>query len=113
MKPFDEFTAAILDMLAPLGPIESGRFFGGYGLKFAGVQFAMIFKGTLYLRVDEALAAELAKLGAQPFEYRTARRQMVVGSYYAVPADGIDDADRLVEWGRRSIAAALIRASSL
>ena len=106
MKRIDEFTTSIIDMLTPIGPIEGGRFFGGYGLKSAGVQFAMIFQGTLYLRVDEALAADLMRRGSSPFEYDRRDRHVVVDTYYSVPEDGLEDADLLADWARRSIAAA-------
>jgi DNA transformation protein and related proteins len=102
----DEFTTAIIDMLAPIGPIGGSRFFGGYGLKSAGVQFAMIFQGTLYLRVDEALAADLMRQGSSPFEYDRRDRRVVIDTYYSVPEDGLEDADLLVDWAGRSIAAA-------
>jgi DNA transformation protein len=107
MKPMDEFTTAIVDMLMPIGPIEGGRFFGGYGLKSAGVQFAMIFKGTLYFRVDETLAADLMRQGSSPFEYDRRDRRVVIDTYYSVPEDGLEDADLLVDWAGRSIAAAV------
>jgi DNA transformation protein len=74
MKPPDEFAATVIDTLALLGPVTMSRFFGGYGLKFDGAQFAMIFKGALYLRADPTLAAELIPRGSTPFEYeRTGR----------------------------------------
>jgi DNA transformation protein len=106
MKHRDEFTTAIIDMLVPIGPIEDGRFFGGCRLKSAGVQFAMIIQGTLYFRVDETLAADLKLRGSSPFEYDRRDRHVVINTYYSVPEDGFDDADLLVDWARRSIAAA-------
>lgn len=105
-RPGDEFATHIADMLAPLGPVQAGRLFSGHGFKLDGQQFAMILRGTLYLRVDDALAQELSALGSQPFSYETARHSMTVRSYYAVPPDRLDEPDQLLAWARRAIQAA-------
>ena len=104
----DEFVATVIDMLAPLGAIHGARFFGGHALKSADVQFAMAMKGTLYLRVNAKLAAELSARGARPFAYETRRRRVRVDTYYSVPEDLLDDAEILAGWAARSIAAARV-----
>jgi DNA transformation protein len=101
-----EFVVAVTDMLAPLGSIHWTRFFSGYALKSAEVQFAMVMRGTLYLRVDAKLGAELAGVGSRPFAYETKRRRVSVDTYYSIPEDWLDDADMLTSWAARSIAAA-------
>ena len=44
MSASSEYTAYILDLLAPIGPFTTSRFFGGVGLSRNGVQFAMIME---------------------------------------------------------------------
>jgi len=105
----DEFAAYVADMLTPLGPVQVGRLFSGHGFKLDGVQFAMILRGMLYLRVDDALAAELSALGSLPFSYQTERHSMTIRSYYAVPPDRLDEADQLLAWARRAVQAALAK----
>ncbi len=78
--------------------------FSGHGFKLDGIQFAMILRDTLYLRVDEALAAELKAKGSKPFKYTTKVRSVTVASYYAVPEEYLDDADTVLEWARRAVA---------
>lgn len=41
--------------LLPLGPVEIRRFFSGSGLSLDGTLFAFVVRGTLWLRVDEAV----------------------------------------------------------
>ena len=94
-------------MLAPLGVVRAARLFSGHGFKLDGVQFAMIIRGVLYLRVDEGLAGELHALGGRPFTYRTKVGSVTVNSYYAVPEDRLDEADVVLGWARRAVAAAL------
>ena len=104
--PEDEFATTVVDMLAPLGPVQMARMFSGRGFKLDGVQFAMVLRGELYLRVDDDLAAELSALGAKPFAYKTRLRTVTVASYYTVPEDRLDDTDIVLEWARRAVAAA-------
>jgi DNA transformation protein and related proteins len=102
----EELAVHLADMFAPLGSVSYARFFGGYGLKVEDVQFAMILEGTLYLRVDEALAEELKRFGAKPFTYETKVRSVTVGSYYSIPGELLDDPDQMAEWAKASLAAA-------
>jgi DNA transformation protein and related proteins len=104
-----EFAGFVADLLAPLGDVQHGRFFSGYGFRLDGVQFAMIIRDTLYLRSDDALAAELAALGSKPFAYGTSKRMVTVASYYAVPEDRLDDADQVLGWARRAVIAAQMK----
>jgi DNA transformation protein len=105
VKADDTFAAAVEDLLAPLGPIRRGRFFGGEGWKRDGAQFAMVMKGTLYLRTDAALAARLRALGSEPFSYLTRRGPVTVNAYHAVPGDLIEDPEALLELAALAIAA--------
>ncbi|WP_049735722.1 TfoX/Sxy family protein, partial [Rhizobium ecuadorense] len=77
--------------IAPAGSIDIRRFFGGSALVRNGAQFGFVMKGTLYLRVDEAMRAEFEADGSEPFSYRAAGREVTVRRYYAVPAHVIDD----------------------
>lgn len=105
-RPGDEFVTYVADMLAPLGPVQVGRLFGGHGFKLDGVHFAMAFRGALYLRVDAELAAELSALGAQPFSYQRHERTVTLDGYFTVPPDRLDEADAVLAWARRAIQAA-------
>ena len=46
----------IMDMLAPLGPIETKFMFGGTGFYFDTLHFAISYGGRIYFRVDGATA---------------------------------------------------------
>jgi DNA transformation protein len=109
-RPGDEFAAYVAEMFAPLGVVRAARLFSGHGFKLDGLQFAMIIRGVLYLRVDAGLAGELRALGGGPFAYRTKLRSVTVNSYYAIPEDRLDEADVVLGWARRAVAAARISA---
>jgi len=105
-KHSQDFADFIADLLAPLGPVQMGRLFSGHGFKLDGVNFAMLLRSTLFLRVDESLAADMDKAGAKPFRYSTAKRSVTVASYRGVPEDRLDDPDTVVDWARRAVMAA-------
>ena len=108
-SPGAEFANFVADLFAPLGAVQHGRFFSGYGFRLDGAQFAMILRDTLYLRSDDELAAELAALGSKPFAYGTSKRMVSVTSYYSVPEDRLDDADQVLDWARRAARAAVLK----
>ncbi|MBY5899745.1 TfoX/Sxy family protein [Rhizobium leguminosarum] len=89
--------------IAPAGCIDIRRFFGGSALVRNGAQFGFVMKGTLYLRVDEAMRAEFEADGSEPFSYRAAGREVTVRRYYAVPAHVIDDPALLHSYAERAL----------
>jgi DNA transformation protein len=48
-----EYTEYVLELLEPIGPVRTGRFFGGVGISCGSVQFAMNMGNSLYFAVDE------------------------------------------------------------
>ncbi|MBY5440284.1 TfoX/Sxy family protein [Rhizobium leguminosarum] len=89
--------------IAPAGCIDIRRFFGGSALVQNGAQFGFVMKGTLYLRVDEAMRAEFEADGSEPFSYRAAGREVTVRRYYAVPAHVVDDPALLHSYAERAL----------
>ena len=45
----NEFVQHIHDLLSIFAEVECYRFFGGFGFKLGGIQFAMVMRNTLYL----------------------------------------------------------------
>jgi DNA transformation protein and related proteins len=89
-----------------LGEVRVARFFGGASLSCDGIQFAMVMKGVLYLRVDEPMRAELSAMGARPFIYQGASGPVTASKYYEAPADALDDGETLQRWALRAYEAA-------
>jgi DNA transformation protein and related proteins len=106
MSANTEFVAFVSDLLAPMGPLAAGRFFGGHAFKSGDVQFAMIMGNTLYLRVDDKTRALFEQKGSEPFSYGKTSRRVTVKTYYAAPEELLDEPDELVVWARRALDAA-------
>lgn len=107
-----EFATHLQDIFRRFGPVEVRRMFGGLGVWREGLMFALVVDDTLYLKADEALAAELAALGRRPFEYSRAGRRVTIGSFWQAPDEVLEDADAAARWGRRAYDAALRAASA-
>jgi len=106
MSASAEFVAYVREMLAPLGDIRDGKFFGGHAMKHGAHQFAMVMGNTLYFRVDDGSRLAYEKRGSKPFSYSTKNGVVQVRKYYAVPAELLDDPAQLVAWARQAIMAA-------
>lgn len=104
-----ELAAAVAETLEPLGPVSTGPFFGGVGLRLHGTQFALVMDGELYLRVDDESGLDLERLGGEPFEYLTVRGPVTVRAYRRLPAAVRDDPEALERWAGRAHHAALAR----
>lgn len=102
MSADPEFVAFVSEQLQPLGPLASGRFFGGHAFKRDGVQFAMVMGNTLYLRVDDETRPLYAQAGGEAFSYTTRKGRVMVESYYSAPEMLLDDGDQLVAWARQA-----------
>jgi len=89
-------------MLAPWGEVDVARYFGGHGLRHAGLQFAFVMQGRLWLRADAGLRDALAvQGGGEPFRYSGGGgREVTVARYCSAPPDALEDANELRRIGR-------------
>lgn len=99
----NDYVEFVMDQLASLQGIASGRFFGGVGLFSAGTQFAMVMGNSLYFVVDDATRSKYEKMGSTCFSYNTRKGRVAVRRYYAVPAELIEDQEQLVALAQESI----------
>lgn len=96
----------ILELLRPWRPVTAKRMFGGHGIYHAGVMFALVADGQLFLKVDDESRPgfEAACLG--PFVYEAKGRRVAL-SYYKAPDAMLDEPDVAREWAERGWQAAL------
>lgn len=100
-----EFIAFLEECLAPLGPIQSRRMFGGAGLYCDGVMFALIADDAVYLKANDDTSAAFKAEGLKPFTY-AGKAKPVTMSYWRAPERVFDDPDEFVEWARVAIGVA-------
>jgi DNA transformation protein len=102
-ESFRRFALEQLGRAIP-GGVRARAMFGGVGL-YAGERFfALLDDDTLYLKADDTTRDAFVGAGLQPFmPFGDATHGM---SYYAVPADWLEDAEALRPWVDRALAAA-------
>jgi DNA transformation protein and related proteins len=101
----DEYVTHLIDLLRPLGPVQTARFFGGTSLKLHGRQFAMLMAARLYFVVDDRTRPRYEQAGSGCFSYLTKKGLVDVRKYYEVPGEVQDDARMLVAWAREAASA--------
>jgi DNA transformation protein len=89
------FQDHVMEILAPLGGVKSRAMFGGYGIFHEGDMFALISGSTLYFKVDDS---------NRPAYEQAVSSRFLRMPYYEVPAEVLEDSDKLREWARISIA---------
>jgi DNA transformation protein and related proteins len=103
MSAFVEFA---LEVLQAWRPVTAKRMFGGHGIYHAGLMFALIADGALYLKVDDESLADFEAMGLKPFEYEAKGRRVSL-SYRQAPDALLDEPDVAREWAERGWQAAL------
>ena len=98
------------ELFGPLG-VSSRRMFGGAGLYAEGVMFGAVMDDVIYLKADDALRADLAAEGSEPWVYTypsgpRAGEAMEMG-YMTLPDSALDEPDAACAWGRRALDVAL------
>lgn len=106
MAQSDEYTTHLMDMLRPLGPVQTARFFGGLALKLHGRQFGMVMNRRLYFVVDDRTRPNFERAGSEPFSYATKKGRVDVRRYFEVPADVQEDRLELRAWASDALSAA-------
>ncbi|MFM9938854.1 MAG: TfoX/Sxy family protein [Hyphomicrobiaceae bacterium] len=94
------------EALAPLGLVTVRRMFGGAGLFFDGLMFALISDDVLYLKADAATQAAFKAEGLGPFTYAKLGGTATLTSYWQAPDRLLDDHEDLQAWARTAIAVA-------
>lgn len=108
--PDQDFADHCCELLAPLGPCQAKRMFGGWGLSIDGMTVAIIANlgegTTLWLKADETSRATFEAEGCARFTY-LAKGQAKSMNYYAAPADTLESPALMLPWARLAMEAAL------
>ena len=101
-----EYVEYLKEIFEQFGPITVRKMFGGYGIYFSGLMFALVADDTLYLKTDEESSVFFKKKGLGQFEYNKKGRTVKL-SYYLAPEEIMEDRDQAAVWARRAFESAL------
>ncbi len=102
----DDYIEYLQEVFSGLGAISAKRMFGGYGLYYDSLMFALVADGVVYLKADAENASNFTALGLEKFHYEKAGKLMAI-SYYQAPDELFDDQELAGYWARQSWDAAL------
>jgi DNA transformation protein len=94
------FHQFVLDQLHGMPGVTCRAMFGGYGLYQNGQFFGIIHKSRLYFKIHDRTKAHYLQHGMTPFR---PNRSQTLKNYYEVPAEVIEDPDRLISWAQDAI----------
>jgi DNA transformation protein and related proteins len=106
----DEYTAHLMELLRPLGPVAARRMFGGVGLFYGATMFGLVSDDELFFKVGEANLPDYEQAGQKAFTYGTKNGVHTLGSYWSCPPELLDDPDEFRLWARKAVDAALAAA---
>ena len=92
-----EFVEHIIDLSQVIGPVYSRRMFGGYGVFLEGLMFGLIFRNTLYFKVDATSRDYYVSRGLEPFSYERQGKRLDL-NYYQAPEEVLDDITMMKKW---------------
>ena len=102
----NEFVQHIHDLLSIFAEVECYRFFGGFGFRLGGIQFAMVMRNTLYFVVGSDLRDFFVSMGSEPFTYKSKAGTKKLQRYYSVP-NRLEDHQKLAAAQNQSVAFAM------
>ena len=100
MPVSDEYLTYVIDQLEYLGPVQSKRMFGGAGLYFEGLFFAIVADDVLYFKVDDSNRSDYETEGMEAFQ-PFPEKSSVMG-YYQVPIEVLENKSTLRDWAGKA-----------
>ncbi len=94
------------EVFATFGQVNSRRMFGGHGLYYDGLMFALVADDTLYLKADAENQHIFEDEGLERFSYEKQGKSYSI-AYFQAPDQLFDDQDEAAIWARRSWDAAV------
>jgi len=101
-----DYVEYLKEVFHEFGPIQPRRMFGGYGIFYKELMFALVADDTLYLKADETISPYFTERELEQFNYEKQGKAFKM-SYYMAPEDIFDDPEEAKIWADRSYAAAV------
>jgi len=101
-----EYVEYLKEVFNEFGYVEPRRMFGGHGIFYKGLMFALVADHTLYLKADETNSQHFTERELEQFSYEKQGKAFKM-SYYMAPEDIFDDPEEAKVWADRSYAAAV------
>jgi DNA transformation protein len=104
-----EFVNHVVEQMAEFGPVQAKAMFGGHGIYYQGLMFALIAQDTLYFKADEQSVGEFTARKLGPFTYEVKGGRSTSLSYYEAPPEVMEEPPEMARWARLAYDCALRR----
>lgn len=94
-----EFANFVVELMAGFAPVQARRMFGGFGIFWQGLMFAIILDDKLYIKVDDVSEPQFARRGLSRFQYETKGRTASL-RYCEAPPEVYDEPEQMAHWAR-------------
>jgi DNA transformation protein len=93
------FANYVVELMAGFAPVQAKPMFGGFGIYWQGLMFALIADERLYFKADDQSQGRFEARGLGPFTYEFKGK---VGHlrYYEGPAEVYDEPEHMAQWAR-------------
>lgn len=98
MAKHSEYLTYVLEKLEPHGPIKARAMFGGYGIYYGDVMFALIADNELYFRVDQESEKAFIEYSSKRFVYDGMKNKAVSLPYFTLPEEILESYTELPRW---------------
>lgn len=96
----------LADLMGGAGKVTTKKMFGALGYYRGQTLFACLMDGDVfYFKAKGALADEMKTMGCKPFIYSGKSGRSVAMPYWTAPQASVDDADEMVRWVKKALAA--------
>jgi len=96
----DDFVEFVLDQLRDVDGVAARRMFDGHGLYAGETFFGIVCRGQLYFKTDDQTRTKYIAAGMEPFR---PNRKQTIKTYFQVPADVLDDREKVAQWAAEAI----------
>jgi DNA transformation protein and related proteins len=107
MAVTEDYLQYVLEQLTGLGQVTTRRMFGAVGLYHDARFFGIVAGDVLYFKVNDSNRGDYEARGMDRFR-PFPDKPLLSMTYYAVPADTLEDAEECALWARKSAAIAAI-----
>ncbi len=99
-----DYLVFIQDQFTHFGEIQIKRMFGGAGIYYQGIMFALVSDDLLYLKADNINRSDFTDREMSNFNPHGASKGM---PYWQVPAEVVEDRHLMAEWAEKAYQAAV------
>lgn len=92
----------IVELFSEHGHITYRSMFGGWGLYYNSIIFAIIVDNEVYFKVDGSNMDQYISYNSRPFEYMKSDKLIKVSSYMLLPEEILYSPETLGNWIRQS-----------